>query len=295
MILGYDTPIHLSELDGPAARATIDAVAATGATAVRVGCSPWLATDDHLTHLRAVLEHARRRGLAVMLTLAQLANNPDQDADTARAVSLEYIARVADAVGDLVAWWQVLNEWDGWDWRTRDGEPPAPGTPEGDTYLEETAAMIAAARALLHRESPGALVLTTVRGTTCDRATELRWRALYDGPVSRAVDAIGVNCYPGDWLEQYDELPARLDRIARRYAKPVVVCEFGLPSGDGRGEAERGFYLAAQAAAYAATSRVQAAFHYQWRDRTDVEGAEACFGVEGKDALHAMRAAARAV
>ncbi len=28
---------------------------------------------------------------------------------------------------------------------------------------------------------------------------------------------------------------------------------------------------------------------------TDVEGAEARFGVEGKDALHAMRAAARAV
>lgn len=295
MRFGFDVPTYVKELDLDRARLTLDDVAASGAKVIRCGVQPWFAEAKHLAHMRAVLDHARTLGLKVLFVTAQLANNPDETWERALEKNLAYIGTVADALGDRPDWWQVLNEWDAGDWILR-GQP----VPTGDDlpqYLARTGEMLAAARRRIKQAAPSVKVLTTITGTWCNDGTEARWREIYDGPVSKAVDLIGLNAYPVVDMRAYDELPQRLARISARYGKDVVICEFGLPSvGEGREftEEHRGFYLVAQMGAIAKCPRVQAAFMYQWRDRTDVTGSEARFGITGKASKPAVDAFLRA-
>lgn len=275
------------------ARRRLDKVSAGGFHGIRLGTQPWMAEPVHLAHLRSVLAYAKQRKLQVSFTTAQLANNPDQTPAKMLEVNTRYIGSVADAVADLVDYWQVLNEWDAGDWRTRTAGAAARGALElPDEYLEATAEMIAACRDRIKRADATTLVYTAVQGQDGDRNTERRWRHIFDGPVGKAVDALGLNVYIYQWEPPYEEMPARLERIAARYGKPIIISEFGLPSSDQTPEEVRGYWLGRQVGTFAAAPSVLAAFHYQWADRKGVEGAEGRFGLEGKPAAQAALAAA---
>lgn len=268
--------------------ADIAAALDIGATCIRTGLNFWdLDTADSKEWARARFQYARDRGLRIMLTLAQLVgNDPQATNETAVPNAIETGAMVYDVVDGLVEWVQVLNEWDGSDWRNWDRKLGPGYNPDGiprpgatDDYLRGVRDVIAGVRAHVHAKRPDVLVGTATTGVSMDGNTEVLWRRMYD-TVAPACDYIGINGYPIKWAEQYRMMPARTRRTGVRYRLPVVMTEIGLPSNTGTSQGEQGERIAHMAARASVDSGVLGVFLYQLRDTgTDPADAEQCFGI----------------
>ena len=314
--IGFTVSLHAETMDWGRWTRDMDALQRMEATSIRCGVSPWEVSDAQLAHVRRCLEDARSRGLSVMLTCSQLVGgNASLDeaaldaatpALTAEAVA--YVGRVADAVGDLVTWWQVANEHDARDWRNwqrplwdEEAVTVAPDDQKVSIerervhmtqhYLETLRDVIAACSARIKRDHPEVIVHTATTGVGANTDAELIWRRFYD-VIAPAVDAIGINLYPILWWEKYQEMPARLRRVARRYDRPVLLTEIGLPSRSVEVDTEHGEWLAAQVDRGTRSADVHGLWLYQLRDAGPVTApdyktnAELRFGLLTRDDAH---------
>lgn len=301
---GFDAPTFYDTLDWDAWTETADSMVDMGATAVRFGCVPWITGQANLDHLVRVLEDCKSRGLEVSFTTAQLDNNGAQDLPTAIAAGVAYIARLAPIVAPHVTWWQVLNEKDATSWRdystslgsVYDGTTGTHARRPGmtDAYLEGLRDVLDGARQAIKAVNPAVKVGTSVTGVQVDEYCEACiWRPFFDivAPVS---DFMGINGYPMTWWRYYEEIPARMRRTSRRYDLPILITECGLPTSEDRGDEEEAMELVShQIDRFSRSTSVDGVFVYQWRDRSDVTGAEAYFGVRRADG--SMKTGHRAV
>jgi hypothetical protein len=205
---------------------------ATGATWIRFGIQfwdmgtwhqgRWTWDEAHLTFFTDCVRQARRAGLRISLTLAQMVNGPDWNLAKYLAVNREYWAKCVRTVaaGGGVDVVQVYNEADHDHFRTLENL----GGRLSLSYLRDLAAAIDAARQETHAVLPRALVTTNVVD-----AGDGHWETFYD-TVAAATDLIGVNCYPGDDEQAIQLIPFRLQRMRQRYAKPTLVTEIGVPT-----------------------------------------------------------------
>jgi hypothetical protein len=210
---------------------------ATGANWVRFGVQHWELggwfgdrwywKESGFVFLADCVRKARYAGLKISLTLAAMADVPSWTFDQYLRINRLYWQRVAETVAASggVDVWQVYNEHDAADFRS---QAPLPGPPTRP-YLSTLAAAISVSRDVVHAALPGCAVTTAVTGLTVDTNTENRWYHFYD-VVAPSVDVIGLNCYPGDWLEQIQNLPTRLSRVRSRYDQQVLVTEIGVPT-----------------------------------------------------------------
>lgn len=315
--IGFTVSLHAETMDWDRWTQDMDALQRLGGVTIRAGTSPWAVSDDQLAHVRRCLEDAHARGLTVMLTCSQLVGNHGStdeavlDAATPALIAeaVEYVGVVSDAVGDLVTWWQVANEHDARDWRDwsralwDEAAVEAAADPDERVAIERARAhmtpaylatlrdVIAACRDRIHRDYPDIIVLTATTGVGASTDVELIWRRFYD-VVAPAVDAIGLNLYPIVWWAKYQEMPARLRRVARRYDRPVLLTEIGLPSRSVEVDTEHGEWLAAQVDRGTRSADVHGLWLYQLRDAGPVTApdyetnAELRFGLLTRDDAH---------
>lgn len=287
--IGFTVGLNVAGRDHATWEADIAAALDVGATCIRTGLSFWdLDAADSKAWARARFQYARDRGLRIMLTLAQLVgNDPAATNATAVPAAIANGAMAYDVVDGVVEWVQVLNEWDGSDWRdwdrklgpdvAQDGQPPRPGVDA--EYLRGVHDVIEGVRAHIHAKRPSVLVGTATTGVTMDGGSELLWRRMYD-TVAPACDYIGLNGYPIKWAAQYRMMPARTRRTGGRYRLPVVMTEIGLPSSTGTTQGEQGERIAHMAIRASVDAGVLGVFLYQLRDTgTDPADAEQCFGI----------------
>ena len=296
--IGFTVSLYAETMDWTRWTQDMDGLQRMEATSVRCGVSPWAVSDEQLEHVRRCLEDARARGVRVMLICAQLVNGVDfldeADLDAATpaltAEAVEYVGRVADAVGDLVTWWQVANEHDARDWRNwqrplwdeeaaktppQEGELPAERARAHMTphYLGTLRDVIAACRDRIKRDHPGIIVHTATTGVGANTDSEEIWGRFYD-VVAPAVDALGINLYPITWWEKYVEMPERLSRVARRYDLPVLLTEIGLPGRSVETDMEHGEWLSHQIDRGTRAREVRGLWIYELRDSGEISDPE---------------------
>jgi hypothetical protein len=268
------------------------ALRGTGANWIRFGVQSWQLggwygdrwywDDTTRRFLGGCVEQARAEGLKISLTLAAMADVPSWSFTEYLRVNRIYWAGVAEIVAGAggVDVWQVYNEHDTAHFRDQSAISGPPTT----EYLAQLREAISSCRQIVRSTLTGTLVTTAVSGLTVDANTEARWYHFYD-VVAPSVDLIGLNCYPGDWVEQIDNLPGRLGRVRNRYGKQVVVTEIGVPT-------ERGGHITVAAAqnvlplmmGRAAAAAPLAVLVYQLRNcGDDPYSAEENFGVYNQD------------
>lgn len=292
--IGFDAPTYYDTQDWAAWTKTADELQDMGASGIRCGVVPWKTSDAQLAFMERVLKDCVRRGLTVSFTTAQLPNLGQDSLEVAISKATAYIKKLAKYVAPHVTFWQVLNEHDSGSWRdystmfgsVYDGATNQHRRRPGmtDEYLVGLRDVLASCAREIKAVNPGVLVGTAVTGVQVDEWCEICiWYPFYD-IVGPAVDFIGINGYLMTWGKYYREAPGRLRRVAQRYGKPIVMTEFGIPTAADRSTDEEMMELVAhQIHAVTASTDVAGAYIYQWRDRTDVTGAEALFGVKRSD------------
>lgn len=308
--VGYTAYFYQESLDWDRWSYDMDALQELGATTIRSGFVPWMVQDQHLDHVERCLQDCQTRGIDVMLTCAQLANNRDQSTGEAIEKGSAYVARLAPRFAPYARWWQVLNEHDWYSWLDHShlGEvyDSATGTHRRrpgmtDEYLATLRDVVGLSRDAIHAANPNCGVGTTTTGVSMDAACEQYiWRPFYD-VVAPAVDWIGINGYPMKWMRMYEEIPARLRRTSVRYGKPVMMAECGHPTNGSEDEQTIMELLAHQIDRMTRSTSVGGMWLYQLRDRADApDEAESCFGTlryDGtwKDGWRAVRYAIRSI
>lgn len=281
-----------------------------GGTAIRSGFVPWEVEPVHLDHVERCMIDCQARGVDVLLTTAQLANNPLQGVEESIEKGSAYVARLAERFAQYARWWQVLNEHDATSWLTvkslgdvYDGETQTYSIRPGMTveYLETVRDVIALSRDAIHAANPDCTVGTTTTGTEVDLQTEQYiWRPFYD-VVAPAVDWIGVHCYPLKNFRNYEAAPARLRRTSTRYGKPILIPECGFPTNGTQIESVIAEAWAHQFDYFTRCTDVEGVWMYQFRDKADnKDDAESCYGLmryDGtwKDGWRAVRAMIRSI
>lgn len=216
-------------------RTDLTHLVATGATWMRFGIQfwdmgtwnqgRWTWDQARSAFFTDCVRQARRAGLRISLTLAQMLNGPQWSQAEYLAVNREYWARCMRTVaaGGGVDVVQVYNEADHNHFRTL-ADLGGTMTP---SYLSDLASAIHAAGQEAHAVLPHALVTTNVVD-----GGDAHWETFYD-TVAAATDVIGVNCYPGDDEQAIHVIPFRLERLRQRYAKQALVTEIGVPTETG--------------------------------------------------------------
>jgi len=242
----------------------------------------WYFDDAKVAFFADCVRRARGAGLKISLTLAAMANSPDWTFDQYLSINRLYWTKVAQTVAGAggVEVLQVYNEHDVSDFRSQAALPGPPTT----EYLGRLAVALQAAREISHALLPKALVTTAVTGVTVDDNTEARWYHFFD-VVAPSLDIIGMNCYPGTWVEQIEKMPIRLARVRDRYKKQVIITEIGAPT-------ETGGTVSVEAAktvlplmmGKAAIAEPLAVLFYQLRNTgTNAGEAEQNFGIYTQD------------
>lgn len=259
----------------------------TGSNIARVGISPWLSSPEQLAVARNRLTYLRKAGMKICFTLAQLANIPEESAAEKLIKNSRYINTIADSLGDLLDYVQVLNEWDAADWRNW----PDKVDLADEAYLKETAATIKMARDILRRANRKVKVFTSITGETGDRNRELHWRKAYDAYISPVVDLIGINWYGHTWEKMYRELPERLDNVSSRYGRKIAITEFGISRFEESDPHARGYWLSMMLSALSHSDSLELAAMYQYVDAENApSGPESTFGVMNTPEEYAVTA-----
>lgn len=173
---------------------------------------------------------------------------------------------------------QIFNEPDGAHYRTFTDV----GNPPTTAYLTELAGRLVLAREVIRAVAPDARITTNIFGYPVDTEMERRWHRVLD-ILSPGLDLITVDAYPQLDVEDIEDLPHKLGRLAERYGKPVSVGELGLNTCAECGTEDQ------QAAAYGMytdalrdDSVAESVFFYQLRDGDPVTP-DTSFGVISRD------------
>lgn len=207
--------------------ADIDTLAEHGQNLVRTGIYAWMVAPTplmwdtaHVEFFRTELNYARDRGMQVNLVVP---GAPDwaqsYGTDDYVAACTWFWTQMRESFGGQVDLWQAFNEADHSHFQKF---TPVAGN---SAYLTEFAEMLALARKTLGRD--GVPVTTNLTGWPMNDEREREWLTTLD-VIGGALDVIGIDLYPADNEDEISRLPERLNRVLRRYGKPVFVAEIGL-------------------------------------------------------------------
>lgn len=173
----------------------------------------WRLVDSHM-------EYIASKGMKVCLVLNEIDSGSDLAATIQRCSHTWPL--IANRWGSNIRWVQILNERNESNWLT--DQPVDP--PYNAAYLEEVRQIIQLGSDVFHEYDQAIEVTTNTYGYPPDEAVYDKWKIFYDA-VSSACDVIGLDVYPSSWDQLIHEQPSRLQAIAERYQKPVVIMETG--------------------------------------------------------------------
>ena len=262
-------------------REDVDTLVEFGQTLVRTGVYAWEVApepnvwdDAAAAFAREQLDYARQAGLEVNLVVP---GAPDwaqsySFADYEQACRW-FWTKTRETFGHQVALWQPYNEADHAHYQkftaaTRDA-----------AYLGEFAHMLGVAKEVLGVD--GVPITTNLTGWPLNDETEKEWNLVLDA-ISAPLDVISIDLYPADNEDEIGRIAARMQRIKKKYGKPVYVAEIGLQTtADSWNESEQQRYVSA-ALRQLRTVELWGICLYELRDNASPSG----FGIKREDGSH---------
>ncbi|WGW10755.1 hypothetical protein LWF01_11520 [Saxibacter everestensis] len=209
------------------------------------------------------IRYAHGRGLRILLGTVDGEEGENTPRATHIKIMSDYWAGISQRFGEMVSVWQVYNEADVSHYRTH-ADVSDLSAKDYQAYLDELAEMLEVANRSIKAEHPGIMLTTNTYGYPPDRRNELRWNTFLDRLVN-LLDVVSLDTYPADSLDAIVILPARVDRIATRYHKPVIIAEVGLQTtGAWNGHSQR-LYLPPTIASLKAANPM-AIIAYEFKD-----------------------------
>lgn len=264
-------------------KANVNALVAHGQKWVRFGISGWdvaqnwgsgrpLRWDESkLKVYDRGIAYAREKGLTVYLVTAD-GDIGNETFAQYEATMRQYWTKLAQRFAPHVSVWQLYNEVDA----TRFGTNARIQSLDS-TYLNELDSLLHIGRTAIKDASASTLVTTNASGWPVDNAMSVRWNTFFD-EIADALDVVTVDVYPADNSKEISSLTKRLDKLHRRYRKPVIIAEVGLQTCPGCWtESEQGRYLSAAIKSISAADPL-AVLVYQWSDSVNKTGRNT-FGV----------------
>lgn len=263
-------------------KSTVDSLVVNNQKWIRVGISSWDVSNREnsegklqwkksiLNLYDAGISYARSQGLSVYLITADGKRFQSSQSDYVTDMRT-YWHGLARRFGHDVSVWQIYNEADGASYSTE-----KPLRTLSAQYLSGLARMLQVGSRAIKSVNPHTLITTNASGWPVDDGMENKWEQFFD-VVGPAVDVIGLDVYPAANVKEIEELPDRVQRIKKRYDKPVIIAEVGLQTCGGCwSEAEQGKYVSLAIDSLRRAKPV-AIIVYKWRD---TDGA---FGVTRPD------------
>jgi hypothetical protein len=259
-------------------RADVDTLTEHKQSLLRTGVYAWkLAPEENrwdraaASFYREQLEYARSAGLVTNLVLP---GAPDwaQSYGWSKYVAActWFWTRVRDTFGDQVALWQPFNEADHAHYQRF-----TPARRDA-TYLGQLAELLGLARTTLGKD--GVPVTTNLTGWPLNDEREQEWYQVLDA-IGEPLDVISLDLYPADNEKEIARLTERVERVKRRYGKPVFVAELGLQTtSDSWTEPEQQRYVSA-AIEQLRTTELWGLCLYELRDTESQPG----FGIKRAD------------
>lgn len=297
---GFNT--HMSANPAPGENLTIDAfrqdvdrMASMGMDAIRFNVWEW--ELNNLGVYDEAIDYAKNRGLEVHLVtnvpgLSKNGENLEADLLRTRAFYEDMAGRWAGKV-DV---WQIFNEVDDHhyaNYRKIDADVP---------YMNNLGELVIAANAVIKAMDPNAKTTVNVSmwvgadpwiGADSPRLEEV---GIFDAACGfepgsaidqacQTIDFISLDPYLDTNEEAIRRFPEVIAYFARRYQKPVIIAELGLPTGDGRfTEEDQGEFTArAIDAMQGGLVRPHAILLYEFRDEALNGPAEGSFGFNRAD------------
>ncbi|HEX8488283.1 MAG TPA: glycosyl hydrolase [Propionibacteriaceae bacterium] len=175
-----------------------------------------------------------------------------------------------ETFGDQVALWQPFNEADHAHYQRFTAANRSPA------YLGQLAQLLALAKTTLGKD--GVPVTTNLTGWPLNDEREQEWYQVLDA-IGEPLDVISLDLYPADNEKEIARLTERVERVKRKYGKPVFVAELGLQTtSDSWTEPEQQRYVSA-AIAQLRTSELWGICLYELRDTESQPG----FGIKRAD------------
>lgn len=223
----------MTSAEMPQWRADIDVLAAHGQNLVRTGIYAWLVApqqghwDDRAAALfRESLAYARDRGMAINLVVPGAPDWAQKFGFEQYAESCRWFwTRMRENFGDQVDLWQVYNEADHAHYQKF-----TPAT-RNAKYLGEFAHMLGIAKTVFGGPD-GRPISTNLTGWPMNDEREQEWYLVLDA-IGAPLDIIGIDLYPADNEVEIERLAGRMQRVLKRYNKPIFVAEIGLQTTPG--------------------------------------------------------------
>jgi hypothetical protein len=175
-----------------------------------------------------------------------------------------------ETFGDQVALWQPFNEADHAHYQRFTAANRSPA------YLKQLAQLLTLAKTTLGKD--GVPVTTNLTGWPLNDEREQEWYMVLDA-IAEPLDVISLDLYPADNEKEIARLPQRVERVKRKYGKPVFVAELGLQTtSDSWTEPEQQRYVSA-AIAQLKTIELWGIALYELRDTESQPG----FGIKRAD------------
>lgn len=218
-------------------RADVDTLVANGQNLVRTSVYAWLVAPaayqwdaESAAFYREALQYARDRGLAINLVVPGAPDwARDYDFEAYAEACTWFWNAMHDAYDDQVDLWQPYNEADHAHYQ-KFTATPRENANDFDRYLGEFAHMLGVASEVLGRD--GTPVTTNLTGWPMNDEREKEWFHVLNA-IQPALDVISLDLYPADTEKEIAVLAARMDRVKKRYNKPVFIAEIGLQTTPG--------------------------------------------------------------
>jgi len=264
-------------------RADIDTLVANGQNLVRTSVYAWLVAPskeywdgEAVAFYRQALQYARDRGLAINMVVPGAPDwAQDYDFDEYVDACTWFWTAMRDAYDDQVDLWQPYNEADHAHYQ-KFTPTPRESADAFDQYLGEFAHMLGVASEVLGRD--GTPVTTNLTGWPMDDEREQEWYHVLNA-IQPALDVISLDLYPADSAKEIGLLAERMERVRKKYGKPVFVAEIGLQTTPGSWtESDQKRYVPA-AIKQLRTVDLWGVCLYELRDNEETAG----FGIQNLD------------
>lgn len=264
----------------------VDSLVENGQEWIRFGITGWEVVDhwgnaktmewneQALAGYEDAIAYARSKGLSIYLVTADGHMGLDASSAEYRAMMGQYWSVLAERFADDVAVWQLYNEVDAGHYSK---STVFKGRLSGE-YLSGLETMLDIGRDAVKSENPDTMITTNTMGWPMENATEKRWVRFFDA-VESTLDVIAIDVYPTHYTGEIAKLDARVERMKKRYDKPVIIAEVGLQTcPECWSEEDQGNYVSAAIESLAQADPM-AVIVYEFRDEKGDTG----FGVLRSD------------
>lgn len=235
--------------------------------------------ETNLQQYDDAISYAKVKGLKVYL----LSSTPDfanyfSDTEYTK-ITTDYFTYLAQRYKGKVDVWQIYNEADTLNYKGYPSPPlPDVSQPYPVNYLSGLKTNIEAAKSAIKSVDPTPLITTNVTGFVLNQTLYDKWNTFFS-VIGPSLDILSFDLYPQNTSE-INTIKNAIAGVASSYAKPIIIAETGIPTGDGRFDEAAQSSILIQILDQVRPLLPKAILYYQYSDTIqDNNKTEGSFGV----------------